>query len=78
MKNCQFSVFFFLSFLQTVIDQAMVHLLSCTDELLGGDSGNSSKLSPGSRHDKSNMRQGRGHKVRELQKEASSSNDNGK
>ncbi|GAY50082.1 hypothetical protein CUMW_123970 [Citrus unshiu] len=60
----------------TVIDQAMVHLLSCTDELLGGDSGNSSKLSPGSKHDKSNMRQGRGHKVRELQKEASSSNDN--
>lgn len=56
----------------------MVHLLSCTDELLGGDSANSSKLSPGSKHDKSNMRQGRGHKVRDLQKEASSSNDNGK
>ncbi|KAH9663948.1 ARM repeat superfamily protein [Citrus sinensis] len=62
---------------EAMIDQAMVHLLSCTDELLGGDSGNSSKLSPGSKHDKSNMRQGRGHKVRELQKEASSSNDNG-
>ncbi|XP_031261940.1 uncharacterized protein LOC116120144 [Pistacia vera] len=51
---------------ETMLDQAMDHLLNCTDKLFGaGDSGNSGKLSSNSNHDQNKVAQSRTGKVRE-------------
>lgn len=75
-EDSSFSFFFLL---QTVVDQAIDHLLNCTDKLFGADDFvNSSKLSSETKHKKGKIAQSRGPKLRERQLEASISSDSGK
>ncbi|KAH7566693.1 hypothetical protein JRO89_XS08G0217300 [Xanthoceras sorbifolium] len=62
----------------SVLDLAMDHLLNCTEQLFGaGDSGKSGTLSADPEHDQSKMAQSCGKRIRESQRDASSSSDGG-
>lgn len=74
-----FSLLLFSFWLQqTLLDQTMDHLLSCTSKLIGvADSVKFSKLPQESRHTNYRVHRG-GQKHREFQADASSPSDSGK
>ncbi|KAL5821859.1 hypothetical protein ACOSQ3_023741 [Xanthoceras sorbifolium] len=63
---------------ESVLDLAMDHLLNCAEQLFqAGDSGKSGTLSADPEHDQSKMAQSCGKRIRESQRDASSSSDGG-